>query len=84
MNTSSSNKENFRLQATHRYLDFNLDREKELNELVMLASQICGTPISLITLMDQDVQWIKARLGVDVTEMPRKTSFVLMPSKLMK
>lgn len=68
-------KEAARLNATHRYLDFNIDREKELQELVMLASQICGTPISLITLMDQDVQWIKAKLGVDVTEMPRKTSF---------
>lgn len=64
-----------RLFATQRYLDFNIDREKELNELVMLASQICGTPISLITLMDKDVQWIKAKLGVDVSEMPRKTSF---------
>jgi GAF domain-containing protein len=64
-----------RLNATHRYLDFNLDREKELNELVMLASQICGTPISLITLMDQDTQWIKAKIGVNITEMPRATSF---------
>ncbi len=68
-------KEAARLNATHRYLDFNINREKELEDLVMLASQICGTPISLITLMDQDVQWIKAKLGVDVSEMPRKTSF---------
>ncbi|MBC7913746.1 MAG: GAF domain-containing protein [Pyrinomonadaceae bacterium] len=68
-------KESARLGATHRYLDFNIDREKELNELVMLASQICETPISLITLMDQDVQWIKAKMGADISEMPRKTSF---------
>lgn len=64
-----------RLDATRRYLDFNLDREKELNDLVMLASQICGTPISLITLMDKDIQWIKAKQGVNITEMPRETSF---------
>lgn len=74
-NTFDTVKEAARLNATHRYLDFNINREKELNELVRLASQICGTPISLITLMDQDVQWIKANLGVDVSEMPRKTSF---------
>jgi GAF domain-containing protein len=64
-----------RLDATQRYLDFNIDRDKELNELVMLASQICGAPISLITLMGEDVQWIKAKVGVDVEEMPRNTSF---------
>jgi GAF domain-containing protein len=72
---SNSPNEPQRLNATHRYLDFNLDREKELNELVRLASQICGTPISLITLMGEDVQFIKARLGADIYEMPRSTSF---------
>ena len=64
-----------RLKATRRYLDFDLNREKELDQLVMLASQICGTPISLITLIDENVQFIKARRGVDITEMPRDTSF---------
>jgi GAF domain-containing protein len=75
MITPNPHKEASRLEATHRYLDFNLNREKELDDLVKLASQICNTPISLITLMDQDVQWIKARQGADITEMPRKTSF---------
>ncbi|TKC01427.1 sensor histidine kinase [Pedobacter cryotolerans] len=65
----------FRLEATRRYLDFNLNREKELDQLVMLASQICGTPISLITLMDENLQFIKAGIGADIKEMPRKTSF---------
>lgn len=65
----------FRLEATRRYLDFNLDREKELDQLVMLASQICGTPISLITLMDENLQLIKAGLGTVIKEMPRATSF---------
>lgn len=68
-------KENLRLEATYRYLDFNLDRERELNALVMLASQICNTPISLITLMGEDIQWIKASQGADIKEMPRSTSF---------
>lgn len=65
----------FRLEATRRYMDFDLDRKKELDQLVMLASQICGTPISLITLMDEDVQLIKAGIGTELTQMPRKTSF---------
>ncbi|WP_423149398.1 hypothetical protein [Rubrolithibacter danxiaensis] len=46
MEALNTAKEISRLNATHRYLNFHIDREKELNQLVMLASQICGTPIS--------------------------------------
>lgn len=67
--------ENLRLAATRRYSNFNVNRQQELDQLVMLASQICGTPISLITLMDENLQFIKAGLGADVKEMPRDTSF---------
>jgi GAF domain-containing protein len=62
-----------RVQAVQRYLDFNLERQKDLQEIVMLASVICNSPIALITLMDYDIQLIK--VGVDVEEMPRNTSF---------
>lgn len=74
MHNPDPQRETARLNATYRYLDFNINQERELKELVMLASQICGTPISLITLMGEDVQWIKARQGVDIYEMPRSTS----------
>ncbi len=49
--------------------------EKAFDELVQLAAAICGTPISLITLLDEDRQWFKARFGVDVTETPKQASF---------
>ncbi|HQT22291.1 MAG: hypothetical protein B7X86_02895 [Sphingobacteriales bacterium 17-39-43] len=64
-----------RVEAVQRYLDFNLERQKDLQEIVMLASVICNSPIALITLMDYDIQLIKAKVGVDVEEMPRNTSF---------
>ena len=69
------NQEAKRVEAVQRYLDFNLDRQKDLQEIVMLASVICNSPIALITLMDHDVQLIKARVGVDADQMPRNTSF---------
>jgi len=72
---NSINKEAARLLAMQRYADFNLDREKELNDIVKLASMICNAPIALITLMDKDIQWIKAKVGADVDQMPRETSF---------
>lgn len=70
-----NNFEDDRLAATRRYLKFDQDRQKDLQQIVMLASVICKSPIALITLMDYDVQLIKAGIGVDVSEMPRETSF---------
>lgn len=64
-----------RTKVVQRYLDFNLERQKDLQEIVMLASVICKSPIALITLMDYDVQLIKAKIGTEATLMPRSTSF---------
>jgi GAF domain-containing protein len=69
------NKEESRLKAVARYHDFNLDRDKELNEIVKLATYICGAPIALITLMDREEQYVLAKAGADVDVMPRATSF---------
>lgn len=73
--TQSLSQEEKRLDATRRYLKFELNREQELQDIVMLASSICNVPIALITLMDEEVQFINAKTGADITQMPRKTSF---------
>jgi signal transduction histidine kinase len=49
--------------------------EKQFDDIVQLASSICGTPISLITLIDQDRQWFKASQGLAISETPRDISF---------
>ncbi len=49
--------------------------EEEYDELVHLASEICSTPISLITLVDRDRQWFKAAVGTTLRETPRDFSF---------
>ena len=67
--------ENNRVSAVQRYLNFNLERQKDLQEIVMLASVICNSPIALISLMDFDIQLIKAKIGSEATVMPRSTSF---------
>lgn len=69
------NQEQERVSAVRRYLEFNHNREKDLQEVVMLASVICETPVALITLIDDEVQLIKARIGIDAEQMPRSTSF---------
>ncbi|GAA3956563.1 PAS domain S-box protein [Allohahella marinimesophila] len=49
--------------------------EKEFDTLVQLAKTICDVPIALVSLIDQDRQWFKARCGIDATETERAISF---------
>ena len=54
-----------------------LDTEAEqlFDDLTALASQICETPIALISLIDPDRQWFKSRVGLDVEETSRDIAF---------
>jgi PAS domain S-box-containing protein len=49
--------------------------EKEFDDIVELASAICGTPISAISLLDLDRQWFKAQVGFDTNQTPIEMSF---------
>ncbi|MBI4207695.1 MAG: GGDEF and EAL domain-containing protein [Betaproteobacteria bacterium] len=49
--------------------------EEAFDSLTRLAAYICGTPISLVTLVDAKRQWFKARIGLNATETPRDISF---------
>ncbi len=64
-----------RLNALYSYELLDNIEQKEFNDIVNLAAQICDTPISLITLIDASTQWHKARFGLDVADIEREISF---------
>ena len=67
--------EQARLQTLRNLGLLDTEREEEFDDLVQLASEICDTPISLISLIDSDRQWFKASVGVDFRETPREHAF---------
>lgn len=71
----SSEKEQSRLNALEEYNILDTAPEEKLDNLAALASYICGTPISLISLVTQNRQWFKAKVGLEINETPRSMSF---------
>jgi PAS domain S-box-containing protein len=64
-----------RLQALQDYHVLDTLPEQELDDLTRIASHICKTPIALISLIDENRQWFKSRVGLDATETPRDVAF---------
>nr|WP_308796222.1 PAS domain-containing protein [Tolypothrix sp. FACHB-123] len=66
-----SNSEVARLEALHQYQILDTEPEKAYDDIAQLAAFICGTPIALVNFIAETRQWFKAKLGIDVPEMPR-------------
>jgi anti-sigma regulatory factor (Ser/Thr protein kinase) len=67
--------EHARLAALRNYRVLDTDPEAAFDDLALLASEICGTPIALITLVDEHRQWFKAHIGTSIRETDRGISF---------
>jgi anti-sigma regulatory factor (Ser/Thr protein kinase) len=64
-----------RLEALRRYGILDTEPERSFDDLTLLASHICGTPMALISLVDADRQWFKSRIGIPMSETARAISF---------
>jgi PAS domain S-box-containing protein len=67
--------EQARLKALRSYEVLDTAAEPTFDSLTRLAAQICGTPMALISLVDEGRQWFKSYKGLEVQETPRQVSF---------
>jgi GAF domain-containing protein len=49
--------------------------EPDFDDIAFLASHVCGAPIALVSLVDEDRQWFKAKVGTDLEETSRDVAF---------
>lgn len=64
-----------RLAALHSYEVLDTASEEAFDGLVALAARLTDSPIALVSLIDADRQWFKARHGLDAMETPRDDAF---------
>ncbi len=59
-----------RLEALALYDIMDTPPEPEFDDIVLLASELCQTPVALVSLLETERQWFKARIGFDLAETP--------------
>ena len=64
-----------RIAALEKYAILDTDPEQPFDDLTLLASFVCKTPTALISLIDEDRQWFKSRVGMDASETSRDIAF---------
>ena len=67
--------ESNRLRALADYHLLDSRPDPAIDDLTKLAAQICGCPIALVTLVDENRQWFLSRIGLERKETPREQSF---------
>jgi GAF domain-containing protein len=64
-----------RVEALQKYAILDSEPEQAFDDLTLLASYVCKTPIALISLVDEDRQWFKAKVGISAKETSRNIAF---------
>ena len=76
-----------RLAALHRYEILDSISEQAYDDLLAIASGICGTSMGAVSLVDSQRHWFKAQRGMPVSETPRDIAFcahaLLKPQEIM-
>ncbi len=68
-------REGRRMRALRELEILDTPAEPEYDDVVYIASRLFSAPIALVSLMDSDRQWFKARYGLDLPETQRSIAF---------
>ena len=60
-----------RLAALRSFQILDTPPEVVFDDLVRLAAQVCGVPLAVVSLVDRNRSWFKARIGEQAQELPR-------------
>lgn len=69
------NNEEERLRDLESYSIIDSLPESDYDNLTRIASQICNTPISLVSLLDDKRQWFKSHHGLETSQTPKDYAF---------
>jgi hypothetical protein len=64
-----------RLEVLWQHEVLDTPPEKSFDDFTALAAQICAAPIALISLVDENRQWFKSKIGLTASETARDISF---------
>lgn len=64
-----------RITALQRSRILDTQTDEAFEDLIRIAAAICQVPMAMVSLVDADRQWLKARLGIGDQETPRDESF---------
>jgi CheY-like chemotaxis protein len=79
--------ESLRLESLRTFRILGTSCEQVFDEVVRLAALICDTPVAVIAFIDEQRVWFKAKIGLELDEIPRDGSFctyaILQPDVLI-
>lgn len=77
-----------RLQSLYDLDIVGTEQESDFDYITKLAAYICNTPVALVTLVDKEKQWFKSKVGLDICETSRESSFcahaILSPEEILE
>lgn len=73
--TQAPDGEAARLMMLRRYAILDTPAEAAFDRLAALARDLLGAPMAMVSLIDETRQWFKARVGIELREVPRELAF---------